>query len=166
MKKITFSRRVCLTAIVAALALPTIYAGNALYAFYVLTSPSVYGEKDITIKEVKAEKDGKVKITFTAPLESIYYCPGANAKTTEKGIELTFVRSYMKKKPKVTYPATSVRKPNEPVEKVITVTANGKAIFLRDGEKLIQLYPVPTTQAATQAQDALFEGHPDQPRSN
>ncbi len=111
---------------------------------------SVYGEKDITIKGVKAGDEGKVEIRFAAPLESMYYCPGANAKTTEKGVELTFVRSYMKKKPKVTYPATFVRKPNQPVEAVIAVTANGKSMFLRDGEKLIQLYPVPTTQAATQ----------------
>ena len=111
---------------------------------------SVYGEKGISIKGIKAGDEGKVEIRFAASLESMYYCPGANAKTTGKGIELTFVRSYMKKKPKVTYPAKYVRRPNEPVEEVITVTANGKAIFLRDGEKLIQFHPVPTTQAANQ----------------
>ena len=116
------------------MALPTIYAGNA---FYLLTSPSVYGEKDITIKEVKAEKDGTVEIRFTAKAESLYYCPGANAKTTEKGIELTFVRSYIKKKPDVIYPAKSGKNG----QKMINVNAKEKSIFLRDGEKLVKLFP-------------------------
>ena len=142
MKKITFSRRVCLTAIVAALALPTMLAGMALSH---AADDSSYGAKDITLKEIKADKEGKVEITFTTKRETLYGCPGANAKTTKEGIELTFVRSSTKpamnmKKPKVTYPATFVWKLHEPAVEVITVTANGKSIFLRDGEKLVKLF--------------------------
>jgi len=33
---------------------------------------SAYGEKDLTFKEFKSQKEGKVEITFTAKPESMY----------------------------------------------------------------------------------------------
>ncbi len=58
----------------------------------------------------------------------------------KNGIELTFVRSWFKKKPKVTHPARSVRKRSKTV-RVITVAAKGKTILLRDGKRLVKLFP-------------------------
>ncbi len=95
-----------------------------------------YGQEDLTFKEIRSDKNGTVQITFTARPESLYFCPGANAKTTDKGIELTFVRSSIRKRPKVTYPAKSVEK-----GKVISVTAKDKPVFWRDGKELIKMFP-------------------------
>lgn len=106
-----------------------------------------YGEKDLTFKEIKSDKEGEVEITFTVEVESLYFCPGANAKTTKTGIELTFVRSSIQKKPKVTYPAKFVKEGDKTVM-VITVTAKDESVFLRDDEKLVKLFPRATTSFA------------------
>jgi len=127
-------RRIVMCLVVLTLALATAQAGIFLYQ---VTGDSAYGAKDIAFEEVRAISEGMVEIRFTSKLETLYYCPGANAKTTNKGIELSFVRSYMERKPKVTYPVTNVKNAVE----MITVPTNGKAVFLRDGENLVELFP-------------------------
>ncbi len=121
-------------------------------SFFQAMSRSEYGEKDLEFIEIKSGNEGEVEIEFTAMLETLYFCPGANAKTTEKGIELTFVRSYYKTKPKVTYPAKRVNM-EQGMAQVIVVPAKGKAVFLRDGKKLVKLFPRPATDGA-QGRDA------------
>ena len=97
-----------------------------------------YGEQQLTFQKMEVQKDGNFQVTFRAQPESVYYCPGVNAKTTKKGVELTFVRSWYKKKPKVDYPVKFVK---GAMFKVVTVPAKGGAVFLRDGKHLVQLHP-------------------------
>ena len=99
---------------------------------------SAYGAKDLTFKEVKMQKDGTVHITFRAMPETVYYCPGVNVKTTKKGVELTFVRSWFRRKPKVDYAAKGVQ---GGVLKVVSVPTKGGAVFVKDGAKLVRLHP-------------------------
>ena len=66
----------------------------------------------LTIKEAKLGDNGMVPITFTTLPEIVCYCPAANRKVTMDGIELKFVRSWFKWKPKVHYPAKPVKKNN------------------------------------------------------
>ncbi len=100
---------------------------------------AAYAASDLTFKEVKSQADGTVQIVFTSLPETLYYCPGAKATTTKKGVELTFVRSRIKKKPKVDYPAKLFKKGE--ILKVVTVPAKGNPVFLRDGKKLVKLHP-------------------------
>ena len=100
---------------------------------------AAYAAGDLTFKDIKSQADGTVKIVFTSLAESLYYCPGAKATTTKKGVELTFVRSGIKKKPKVDYPAKPVKKGG--TLKVVIVPTKGGAVFLRDGKKLVKLHP-------------------------
>jgi len=97
-----------------------------------------YGAGQLQIKKVTQQKDGNVEITFSPLIETLYHCPGANAKMTDKGIELTFVRASYKRKPKVDYPAKSV--PNKPL-KIIVVPAKNKPLFLKDRSKVIPILP-------------------------
>jgi hypothetical protein len=68
-----------------------------------------YGEADVAFSEIRSNEKGEVEITYTTVPESLYCCPGANAKTTKEGIEFTFMRSIIHKNPKVTYPAKFVK---------------------------------------------------------
>ena len=104
--------------------------------------PAAYGENALKFTGTKLLDNGAVEITFSSTAETLYYCPGANAKTTKNGIELTFVRSFLKAKPKVTYPAVRVAsKENEGTQMKITVARKSQKIFLRDGDKLLKLFP-------------------------
>ena len=87
---------------------------------------------------MEVQKDGNFQVTFRVPPESVYYCPGVNAKTTKMGVELTFVRSWYTKKPKVDYPVKLVK---GAMFKVVTVPAKGRSVFLRDGKNLVKLHP-------------------------
>ena len=100
---------------------------------------AAYAAGDLTFKEIKSQADGTVQIVFTSLAESLYYCPGVKATTTKKGVEFTFVRSGIKKKPKVDYPAKPVKKGG--ILKVVTVPTKGGSVFLRDGKKLVKLNP-------------------------
>ena len=93
-----------------------------------------------TIKEVKALDNGSVQITFTTMPETLYYCPGANSKTTDKGLELSFVRSSTRKSPKVAYPAKNLKKDGT-VAKVITIPAPTGSVFVKYGKHLTKLLP-------------------------
>ena len=67
------------------------------------------------------------------------------AKTTAKGLELTFVRTRLNKKPpKVTYTPKRISKDSTTV--VITVPAKGAALFMKDGAKLVRLQPKPAAK--------------------
>lgn len=100
---------------------------------------SQYGEKELQFKSVKFLKDGTVEITFVSQPETLYYCPGANAEETGKGLVLTFVRASIKRKPKVDHPAEYVKQ--SPPAQIIKVNPKAKPVFLKDGKKLIQIYP-------------------------
>ena len=117
------------------LTLVVVATGSAARA----ASGSTYGEKDIQIQAVKLLKDGTVQITFASKAETLYYCPGANAKHTDRGLELTFVRAFIKRKPKVDFPA--VHADEEQLFKSLKVKPGSKPVFLKDGKSLIQIYP-------------------------
>lgn len=68
--------------------------------------------------------------------ETLWWCPGVEAKPTKDGIELIFVRSRAHKRPKVDYPKT--RKEGE-VECTVTIPAKGAALLIRDGKKRVNL---------------------------
>ncbi len=101
---------------------------------------SHYSVDQIQIKEAKRTEDGKVKITFRAMAETLYFCPGANGKTTTEGIELTFVRSSIMRKPKVKYPAKVVP---DTATRFIVVDAKNQPLFLKSGKKLVKIFPPP-----------------------
>ena len=99
-----------------------------------------YSGDALTIKEAKLTDNGMVQITFTTMPETVWYCPGANGKVTKDGIELKFVRSWFKWKPKVHYPAKPVKKNNH-LEQRILINAKGKPLFIRSGKKWIKIFP-------------------------
>lgn len=97
-----------------------------------------------TIKEVRElkldEGKGALEFTFTVLTESIYHCPGVVVKETEKGMELTFIRSSLKGKPKVDYPAKTLEG-EAGLVKVVTVPKPKGAVFVRRGKELVKIYP-------------------------
>lgn len=99
---------------------------------------SYYGEETLEIKNVIAD-DGKIRIVYRTRLESMWHCPGANAKVTEKGVELTFVRAMYNQRPEIDYLAAPAGERSE-LENVIIVEPNGKPIFLRSGDELKQIW--------------------------
>lgn len=99
-------------------------------------SADAYGQGGLTIREFEVKKNGDVHIVFRPMAETMYWCPGANAKVTPEGIELTFVRTGFKKRPEVDYPAKRVK---ETGDRVLVVPAKGKQIFVRDGKELVKL---------------------------
>jgi len=113
----------------------------ALVAGMACTSFAVdYSGDALTIKEAKLNDNGMVQITFTTLSETVWYCPGANGKVTKEGIELKFVRSWFKRKPKVHYPAKPVKKNNH-TEQRILIDAKGRPLFIHSGKKRIQIFP-------------------------
>lgn len=95
---------------------------------------------DVNIKEAVLTNDGEVRITFSTLAETLYFCPGANGKTTEERVELSFVRESIKNRPNVTYPAKSTD-PTKSTDKFILIDAQGKPIYLNTGKGLIKIYP-------------------------
>ena len=93
-----------------------------------------------TIKKVDELDDGSLKITYTVLVETMYHCPGAKSKTTDDGIELSFVRASFRKRPEVDHPAKKVKKDGK-LEWVITVPAPSGKVWVRQGKKLAKLYP-------------------------
>lgn len=105
-----------------------------------LFNSGIYGGKDLNIKEAVLTKDGEVRITFTTLTETMYFCPGANGKTTEERIELSFVRESYKNRPNVTYPAKSADA-KKSIDQYILIDAQGKPIYLNTGKGSIKIYP-------------------------
>jgi hypothetical protein len=91
---------------------------------------------------------GEVQITFNTMPESLYYCPGANGETTEEGTLLTFVRSFVKVKPRVDYPAKRKGDPAKTWDKLILVDAKDKPIFVKSGKDLVKIFPADMSAAA------------------
>ena len=87
-----------------------------------------YFDGNLTVEKVERNRDGQVEITFGTLAESMFFCPGANAKETDQGIELTFVRAVYNQRPNVDYPA--VRRPQGSA-KVISIETPDKPILIR-----------------------------------
>lgn len=92
----------------------------------------------VTIKKAKRIKDAKVKITFRAMPETLFFCPGANGKTTKDGLILTFVRSSIKRKLQVQYRAKVI---SDTATRFIVVDAKDQPIYMKSGKKLVKIYP-------------------------
>ncbi len=105
-----------------------------------LINSGIYAGKDLNIKEAVLTNDGEVRITFTTLTETIYFCPGANGKTTAERIELSFVRESNNSRPNVTYPAKSTDA-KKSLDKYILIDAKGKPIYLNTGNGSIKIYP-------------------------
>jgi hypothetical protein len=99
-----------------------------------------YQGDNLEIHSVEVKDDGSIQIAFSPLVETMWYCPGADAKATEKGVELKFVRAGFKKKPKVDYPAKNGSIDGKAV-KLITLPKETKAILLREGKELRKIYP-------------------------
>lgn len=118
--------------------------GFALAAYNAFAVDGHYGQKHLTlaIEKVQPIEGGKIEIHYKTLLETVWWCPGANGKQTDAGLELTFVRAFHTMKPKVKYPM----KRGEKGTAVIVVPNDGKPIFRLAGEKRIQVYPIPKTE--------------------
>jgi hypothetical protein len=79
--------------------------------------------------------------------ETLYYCPGANGETTEEGTLLIFVRSFVKVKPKVDYPAKHKGDPAKTLDQLILVDAKDKPVFVKSGKDLIKIFPADASAA-------------------
>lgn len=104
---------------------------------------SAYTSDNLTIKEVTTAKNGTVRIAFTTMPETLWYCPGANCKKTDKGLHLTFVRANFKKRPKVDLRVT-FKDQAKSIIRYITIPAESGPIFYHDGDRLVQLHPKKT----------------------
>ena len=120
-----------------------------------IRGPSSYSADQIHIQQAALIEDGKVKITFRGMPETLWYCPGANGKTTKDAIELTFVRAPLKNKPKVTYPATV---DDDGFTRCIVVDAKGKPLFLKSGNTRMRVFSRKETIVADSARPQLASG--------
>lgn len=102
---------------------------------------SSYGGATLTIKEVRELQDGQVRIEFETIPETLYSCPGVKAKKTDEGIELTFVRAMVRKKKQAKVDFEAQRVSENSIARTVTIPANGKPVFLRDGRKLAKIAP-------------------------
>jgi hypothetical protein len=108
---------------------------------------STYSGQQLEIREVTLTDSGEVQVTFNTMPETLYYCPGANGDTTEEGTLLTFVRSFVKAKPKVDYPATRKGDPAKTWDKLILVDAKDKPIFVKSGKDVVKIFPADNSAA-------------------
>lgn len=116
------------------------FASRAADSLTGLFNSGIYIGKDLNIKEAVLTKDGEVRITFNTLTETLYFCPGANGKTTDERIELSFVRESIKNRPNVTYPAKSTDA-KKSADQYILIDAKGKPIYLNTGKGSIKIYP-------------------------
>jgi hypothetical protein len=118
-----------------------IFVGSITAALAAQSSSSILGRSSysadqVEIQQVSLAEDGKVKITFRVMAETVWYCPGADAATKKDRIELTFVRAWFKKTPKVTCPTVA-----DKGHQSIVVEAKGKPLFIKSGKKWVELRP-------------------------
>ena len=99
------------------------------------------------IREVTLTDSGKIQITFNTMPETLYYCPGANGEASQRGTVLTFVRSFVKAKPKVDYPAKRKGDPAKTWDKLILVDAKDRPIFVKSGKDLLKIFPADNSAA-------------------
>lgn len=102
---------------------------------------STYSGQQLKIREVTLTDSGKVQITFNTMAETLYYCPGANGEASQRGTVLRFVRSFVKMKPQVDYPAKRKGDPAKTWDRLILVDAKDKPIFVKSGKDLIKIFP-------------------------
>lgn len=102
-------------------------------------SETAYSEKDLHVESIVPQKDGTLQITFTPLIETMYFCPGANVKKSAEGLEISFVRAAMNQRPKVDFPGKPIAKTSNSMR--IDVPAQGETLFLRNGDRLVKLFP-------------------------
>lgn len=129
--------------------LPSFLLITALLQLALLTSAQAFGRSEyrageITIEKIEKQDDGSLQISYHAMAETIYYCPGVNAKTTKQGLELTFVRSHFKKKAKADYLADPPKK--DTLIRTVTVPATGQTVFIKSSDQLVQIFPQPEAE--------------------
>lgn len=98
-----------------------------------------YASSDINIHEVTELANGEIAIRFTTMAESMWWCPGANSEITNEGIELTFVRSHFKSRPKVSHPRKATGDGSDIIKLAVR---EGQAVFLKDKKGAVQLFPI------------------------
>jgi hypothetical protein len=70
------------------------------------TSTKFYKPSEVTEISVERACDTLV-IQFRLPMESLYYCPGVNARSEDGTLVVTVVRDYVKARTRVMYPDKS-----------------------------------------------------------
>jgi len=99
-----------------------------------------YAFDEVLIQDAIRFEGGKVKIKFSTPPESLYFCPGAIGEIKKNWIDITFVRAGIRQRPNVTYPVQRVSDPGK-VSKFIVIDSGGKPIFFKAERKRLQVFP-------------------------
>jgi hypothetical protein len=94
-----------------------------------------YEKNDITFISAEASA-GEVKIYFSAMMETLFHCPGANIHENKEGISLEFVRCPINSKCNVSHPAK-----RDESGLYVVVKSNAQIIFLKLGSSTEQVYP-------------------------
>lgn len=101
-------------------------------------APRSYKAEQVTIKKVEPQKNATIKITYSTMAETMYFCPGANSTTTDKGVELSFPRAYFKSRAKAEHPGTPIK---DSFYKTVIIPTEGKPVFIKNGKKPVQIHP-------------------------
>ncbi len=113
----------------------------ALVAALVTSSAKrTYHGDYLTIHEVTAREDGTIQIAFSTLIETMWFCPGADAVETPDGIVIRFLRVGFKERPEVDYPATAAEIDGR-IAQTITLPAGTRAVFYQNGDERQELLP-------------------------
>ncbi len=106
-----------------------------------------YPPSAVTISSIHDVTPAIVRIEFTTPSESVWYCPGVRTMEAADAIYLEFVRAGYRVRAS-SDPAAKLTVTQMPQETGknkqpgIIVHHKGKAIFVRSGECAVQVYPL------------------------
>ena len=90
----------------------------------------------VEIGQIESSSDNRIKVYFRAMSETLYYCPGANARVSDGETDLVFVRCSIRKECEVTHPAD-----NDEHGSFIVVRDPPGPIFVTQGQERVQIYP-------------------------
>jgi len=105
-----------------------------------ILAASRYTTDNLQIKGVKWAADGKLTIAFQTRAETLYYWPSVHGRQTKQGLELHFVRSQIKRKLKLQFPAPKVPKSTL---QYIAVDVGNRALFWKSGKRLAKIVVPP-----------------------
>lgn len=96
-----------------------------------------YSKDNLTLKDVVMDKKGNLEVSFRVMAETMYSCPGASGRRTDKGLELSFVRLRLNQNTKIEFPASpSGTRGGQQV----TVAPRNQPVFVRFGEELVKIW--------------------------
>lgn len=122
----------------------------------IVSAEDSYSGERLRIQTAKLNGEGKVEIKFNTLAETVYHCPGANARKTEHGIELIFIRAMLNQRPDIEYPVSPANRPHA-AEKVIVVDAGDQSLYVQAGFKRILIWSQDNAQIIGQWQVTYSE---------